>query len=121
MKQNGYSPPRSGLCKKLKPLAIELGCQDNHARYVAARVGETLSESLRDGIGAKRDDRECAASLLHGSQRCGDSHDHVGLRIDEVARHSRQFVRRAYAHVHDEIPTFDEAKVRELAAEGLIG
>ena len=120
MKQNGYSPPRSGLCKELKPLAVEFGCQDNHAGYVAARVGETLSESLRDGIGSKHDDRECAASLLHGSQRCGDSHDHVGLGSYEVARHSRKFVRRAYTNVHDEIPTFDEAKFRELTAEGLV-
>src|SRR5215217_7923834 len=50
VKQNGYWPSRSGLCKKLKPLAIEFGCQDDHACYVPARAGETLGEALRNGI-----------------------------------------------------------------------
>src|SRR5215216_2436339 len=120
MTQNGYSPSRSCLCKKLNPLAIEFGRQDDHAGYVPARMGETSGEALRDGIGPKGDNRHSAARVFHSSERCGDRHDHIGLRRCQFARHSREFVRRAYAHVDYKIATLDKAKFRELTAQSVV-
>jgi hypothetical protein len=116
VKQNGYWPSRSGLCKKLKPLAIEFGCQDDHACYVPARAGETLGEALRNGIRPKRDNRHSAARGFHCSDRCGDCHDHIGLRRYQFVRHSGKLVGCAYAHVHHKISTLDEAKFGELTS-----
>src|SRR5215208_5364131 len=121
MKQNGYSPSRSGLCKKLKPLAIELGRQDDHASYVPARVGETMREALRDGIGPKRNNWDSAARFFHSSERCRDSHDHIRLCRYQFARRSRELVRRAYAHVDHKIATLNEAKLRKLTAKCVVG
>src|SRR5215208_5183155 len=93
MKQNGYALPRSGLLKKLKALAVEFGCEDDHPGYVPAGAGETLGEALRDRIGPKRHNGHSAASVFHSSERCGNRHDDVRLRRNEFARQSWELVR----------------------------